>query len=82
MSPTTNQLLEAVLALPYDERLLLAEAAWESCHPPAPEPISHEEFIAELDRRWAEYQAGTVKVYTWEEIKREGREYLKGLSDG
>lgn len=37
-------------------------------HPPAPEPITREAFLAELDRRVADYKSGKVKGISYEDV--------------
>ena len=60
MSPQTQALLEAVLALPEEERALLVEELLESLSPPG-EEMTDDEFEAELNRRRQEMIDGTVK---------------------
>jgi putative addiction module component (TIGR02574 family) len=54
MTAETQAILNAALALPEAERILLAEQLLEALSPEAG-PCTEEEFAAELDRRAAEY---------------------------
>jgi putative addiction module component (TIGR02574 family) len=57
MSPETKAIFDAALALPETERALLAELLEESLPPPPEfEEVTEEEFLAELERRRAEYE--------------------------
>ncbi|HEX4613239.1 MAG TPA: addiction module protein [Urbifossiella sp.] len=49
------------------ERILLLQNIWDSL-PAEPAGISPEE-LKELDRRWNEYQAGTMSAAPWAEVK-------------
>jgi putative addiction module component (TIGR02574 family) len=55
MTPQTEAVLQAALALPETERLLLVERLMETL-PPECDEVTEEEFIAELDRRRAEME--------------------------
>ncbi len=58
MTPQTQALLEAALALPEDQRALLAERLLETLDEER-EEMTEEELLAELDRRRAEMEDGT-----------------------
>ncbi|HEX5271355.1 MAG TPA: addiction module protein [Gemmataceae bacterium] len=80
MTPETQALLEAALALPEDQRALLTERLLETLDeegeemPPEEEledeleELTEEELLAELDRRRAEIEEGKVKPIPWSEI--------------
>jgi len=62
------ELLQAVLSLPDDEREKLVEALLVES-----EPANHphlDEWMAEVQRRSAEIDAGTAKLTPWSEVKR------------
>ena len=58
MSPQTQTLFDAALALPEDQRALLAERLLETLSEDGDE-IADEELLAELDRRRAEMADGS-----------------------
>ena len=53
------------------ERILLAEALWDSVYEEAQNLPLSEEIKQELDRRLAAEEAGEMKYYSWEEVKAE-----------
>ncbi len=65
---------EAVLAdasrLPVVERIQLIEALWDTLPGDALPPLS-DEWIAEIERRSAEYDSGSVQTVPWEQIRAE-----------
>src|SRR5262245_55890536 len=72
---TKAQLLELAKKLPYDERRELVEELEATLHPPPPgPPMTDAEFLAELDRRWAEVESGKVQPLTWDEVKERARQ--------
>jgi putative addiction module component (TIGR02574 family) len=56
--------------LPVNDRLLLIEELWNSVPAEALPPIS-DEWRAEINRRSAEIDAGTVQPIPWEQIRAE-----------
>jgi putative addiction module component (TIGR02574 family) len=70
MAPEHQAIIEAALALPETERALLVERLLESLSPEIGE-LSNEELVAELDRRRAEIDQGTVKPIPWSELRLE-----------
>jgi putative addiction module component (TIGR02574 family) len=76
MSPQLKQLADQALALPEDERLILADVLWASV-PNAAELEVDDELIAEIERREAEIASGAVKPIPYEQAMREIRESLK-----
>ena len=68
MTPDTQVLIVAALALPEAERVLLVERLLESL-PPETEELSDEALLAELDRRRAEVEQGVVKPIPWSEFQ-------------
>lgn len=77
MSTTTEQLLEAALALPDEDRLEFAEALAASLRPEDRPPF--DEFWGEvIRRRSAELRSGAVTPIPWSEVKRQAREKFSG----
>jgi putative addiction module component (TIGR02574 family) len=68
MSLSLEQILEASLSLPDDERLELAEALVASVEPSG-ETRFDESLLAEVRRRSAELDAGTVSPIPWSVVK-------------
>ena len=66
--------IEAILAsakqLSVDERLELIDALWETVPTNALPPLS-DEWLAEIERRSAELDAGTVTTIPWEQVRDE-----------
>ncbi len=71
MDPQHQAVFDAALALPEAERSLLAERLLETLSPEA-DDVSDDEMAAELDRRRAEIEQGTVKPIPWSELRFEG----------
>jgi len=63
---------EKVLAdasrLPVVDRVQLIEALWDSLPPDSLPPLT-EEWAAEIQRRSAEYDSGSVQTVPWEQIR-------------
>jgi putative addiction module component (TIGR02574 family) len=81
MSPTAEQLLTSALALPESERLELAEALLAVSEPPAPETTG-DAWLAELQRRSAEIDAGEAALTPWPEVRRRVRARLERKLSG
>lgn len=77
MNPTTEQLLEAALALSDEERLEFVEALSSSLQPDDRAPFD-ESWRAVIRRRSAELRSGTVTPVPWSEVKRRAREKAGG----
>jgi putative addiction module component (TIGR02574 family) len=77
MNLTTEQLLDAVLALPDEERFEVAEAVIASLQP-ADRPPLDESWREVVRRRSAELRSGQVHGIPWEEVKRQAREKSGG----
>jgi putative addiction module component (TIGR02574 family) len=58
-----------------DEKLELIARLWESIPPREWRPSDNE--LAELDRRWSEYESGKVKGIPWEEVRDSVRRRLE-----
>lgn len=81
MSPSTEQLLASALALPESERLELAQALLAASEPPAPEPTG-DAWLAELQRRSDQIDAGEAALIPWEEVKQRVRARVEGRRGG
>jgi len=65
----TQAILDAALALPEAQRVLLTERLLESISPDDPEDLSDEEFAAELQRRRQEVVEGKADLVPWSQLK-------------
>ena len=81
MSPGTEQLFQAVLALPEDERSELIEALLASQDQPDELPFDPE-WLAEIQRRSAEMDSGSVQLTPWSIVRERVRQRLEGPSSG
>ena len=81
MSPVTEQLLQAALALPEEERLELVEALLASQDSPGELPFDPA-WLSEVQRRSAEIEAGTVQLTPWVVVRERVRQRLEGRSSG
>ncbi|HMP08612.1 MAG TPA: addiction module protein, partial [Lacipirellulaceae bacterium] len=61
--------------LPVGERVQLIEALWDTVPPDAMPPLS-DEWLAEIERRSAEYDAGKVTPIPWEQVRVEASRRL------
>jgi len=62
--------LEEMLKLPREERLLLAEALWDSIEEESDSSWNiSDQWKEEIDRRYRLYKEGKTKLFTWEEVK-------------
>ena len=77
MSTNAEQLLNAALALPDEERLEMAEALAASLQPTDRPPFD-EAWRAVIQRRAAELRNGEVTPLPWEEVRRWAREAAHG----
>ena len=68
MSPETQSVYQAALALPEAERALLIERLTESLTSELDE-LTDDELYAELERRRAEVEQGLVKPIPWAEFR-------------
>jgi putative addiction module component (TIGR02574 family) len=77
MNPTTEQLLNAVLALPDDDRLEIAEALLVSLQRKDQPPFD-DSWREIIQRRSAELASGQVSPIPWAEVKQKAREKASG----
>ena len=62
--------LEEILKLPKEERLLLAEALWDSVEDESDSSWNiSDKWREEIDRRYRLYKEGKTQLFTWEEVK-------------
>ncbi len=76
MGPVAEQLLQAALALPEDERLELTEALLATQGEPSELPFDPA-WLAEIHRRSAEIDAGTVQSAPWSLVRERVRRLLE-----
>ena len=77
MSLTADELMDAALALPGENRLELAEALVASLDS-ADRPAIDESWRPVIRRRSAELRSGQVVGVSWEEVKRRAQEQAGG----
>ena len=77
MTQTTEQVLDAALALPAGDRIELVEALIASLQPTDRPPFD-ESWREVIQRRSAELRSGKVTPVPWEEVKRHARERAGG----
>ena len=68
MSDSCQAVMDAALALPEAERLLLVERLLESL-PPEDDEATDEELSAELDRRYADYARDPSTGVAWDQLR-------------
>jgi putative addiction module component (TIGR02574 family) len=81
VTEATEQLLKTALALPDEERLALVEALLAECDRTLARPFD-DAWLAEIQRRSAEIDAGTAALTPWPEVKRRVRERLEKRKHG
>ncbi len=77
MNATTEQLLEAILALPHEDRFEIVEAVLASLQSSDQSPLD-ESWREVIRRRSTELRSGQVVGIPWEEVKRRAREKTGG----
>ena len=70
---TFNDVFHAAQGLPASDRLRLLESLYDSLSP-NDLPSPSEEWIAESQRRSAEYDAGAASTSSWPEVKTRSRQ--------
>lgn len=68
MSPTTQELLKSAQTLPSSAQVELIEALIAGLDEVNPEPLD-EAWVAEIQRRSAEYDSGVAKPIPWSEVR-------------
>ena len=71
MDEQTRSLFEAALALPENQRVLLAEQLLEGLPAESAEPLDDAAFAAELDRRFEEFRRDPSAAVPWSEVSQE-----------
>jgi putative addiction module component (TIGR02574 family) len=66
--PDYDSLLVEAAQLPVTERVRLIEALWDTIPDEAAPPVS-EEWLAEIERRSREFDAGRVQTVPWEQVR-------------
>jgi putative addiction module component (TIGR02574 family) len=77
MDPATEQLLDAILALPDRDRLEFMEALAASLRPHGRPPFD-ESWRELIQRRTAELRTGRVQPIPWTEVKQQTRAQVGG----
>jgi putative addiction module component (TIGR02574 family) len=72
-----DTLLADARQLPLDARVQLIEALWDTLPENVSPPLS-DEWLSEIERRSAEYDAGQVHPIPWEQIRAEALRRLNG----
>lgn len=67
---TYETLLAEAAQLPVADRIRLMEGIWDSLPGDALPPLS-DEWVTEIQRRSAEYDAGAAETVSWEQVKAE-----------
>jgi putative addiction module component (TIGR02574 family) len=75
MSATAEELLNAALALPEDDRLQFVEALIVSLQPEDKPPFD-DSWREVVQRRSSELRSGRVSPIPWADVKRQGREQI------
>jgi putative addiction module component (TIGR02574 family) len=69
---TFQDVLNAARTLSTMDRMRLVDALWEDV-PPSDWPVPSEQWIAEAQRRSAEYDQGQTSAATWPEVRDRAR---------
>ena len=77
MGPATERLLQDALALPEKERLELTEALLAAQEESSELPFDPS-WLAEIQRRSAEVDAGTAQMTPWPVVRERVRQRLEG----
>ena len=67
---TYETLLAEASRLPVADRIQLIDEIWDTLPSDSLPPLS-DEWVAEIQRRSAEYDAGSAEVVSWERVKTE-----------
>lgn len=65
--------LQVIRALPVEARVDILLKMWDELLDEGWQPTLDEQLKAELDRRWAKYQADPTKVIPWEEVEAQAK---------
>jgi len=75
--PNYETLLADASLLPVVDRIQLIEALWDTLPADALPPLT-EEWLAEVQRRSAEFDAGSVQATPWEQIRADALRRAQG----
>lgn len=75
MITSIKELTDQVLALPIDERVILAQYVWDSVEHFV-DPETEKAWLDEAKRRWQEIEQGRVQCMPAEEVMRKARASL------
>ena len=75
--PDYETVLSGAQSLPVPERIQLIEALWETVPADSLPPVT-DEWLAEIRRRSAEYDAGAVETTPWEQIRANAMRRFEG----
>jgi putative addiction module component (TIGR02574 family) len=73
LTDVTNQ----ALALPAEERVILAQRVWDSVEHFANSEVE-KAWMEEVDRRWREIEEGKVQCLPADQVMKQARERLRG----
>mgnify|MGYP001308281227 CR=1 FL=1 len=68
--PTYETLLTDVARLPVADRIRLMDVIWDTLPDDSLPPLAHE-WVTEIQRRSAEYDAGLAETVPWDQVKAE-----------
>lgn len=68
--PTYETLLAEATRLPLADRIQLIDAIWDTVPADFSPPLS-DEWVAEIQKRSAEFDSGSVETVPWEQVKAE-----------
>lgn len=78
MTEAAKKLLTAAMELSLADRRAMMQALYESTD--ETDEVEYEmspEWLDELDRRCADFDAGLVETFSWEEVRRHARETIE-----
>ena len=82
MSPLSQELLKAALALSTDERIVLAGELLESVGPATGDRQWAESWQREVARRWQELESGQVQPVPWSKVNQQLQAMIDKSADG
>ena len=74
--PKFETLLADAASLPVADRIQLIDAIWDTLPTDSLPPLS-DEWVAEIQRRSAEYDSGSAETVPWEQVKAEAMRRVK-----
>ena len=75
--PNYETLLADASSLPVADRIQLIEALWDTLPADCLPPLT-DEWAAEIERRSAEYDSGSVQTVPWEQVRAEALRRVGG----